>query len=253
MQNGTETACSGTFLDSGGSTANYGNDESFVYTICPENAGQFVRLDFSSFVTQTGDELTIYDGDSTTADSLGTFSNTNSPGIIIASSTSGCLTFEFISSPAVGGIGWEAAISCYEPCQTITAVLDSTNPVPNIDGEIIICVGGDVEFVGSATFSSDPTGATYTWDFGNETTATGTNVTAFYDSPGIYVVDLLVTDDNPEGCNNLNSISQIVRVSPEIDFTGTQAAQSSICYGETITIEGVAAIAPFEDCAPEIF
>ena len=116
MQNGSVNACSGTFLDSGGSGTdpanNYSNNESFVYTICPENAGQFVRLDFLSFVTQTGDDLTIYDGDSTAANSLGTFSNANSPGIIIASSITGCLTFEFISSPAVGGAGWEATISC---------------------------------------------------------------------------------------------------------------------------------------------
>jgi len=44
-----------------------------------------------------------------------------------------------------------------------------------------------------------------------------------------------------------------VRVAPEIEFTGTQAAQTQICYGESTTIEGVATIPQFDDCAPEIF
>jgi gliding motility-associated-like protein len=63
----------------------------------------------------------------------------------------------------------------------------------------------------------------------------------------------VVSDDNPIGCTNINSISQVVRVSPEIDFTGTQATNSTLCFGETTTIDGMATIPQFEDCAPEIF
>ncbi len=49
MQNGTVTACSGIFYDSGGQFSNYSNDESFVVTICPEGPGQRTRLDFQEF------------------------------------------------------------------------------------------------------------------------------------------------------------------------------------------------------------
>ncbi len=256
MQNGTVNQCSGTFYDSGGEFGNYANDENLVLTICPENAGQRSQLTFTTFTTQlNADLITIYDGDSTAAPSLGTFSGVTSPDFVEATSTntSGCLTIEFTSNGSGPGPGWEATISCFTPCQDIEAVLDTTSPAPNGDGEILICVGGDVTFEGSANFSVDGTGATYEWDFGNATTGTGQTVTATYDSPGIYVVDLVVTDTNPLGCTNFNSISQVVRVSPEIDFTGTQAAQDTICFGESTTIEGVASIPQFEDCAPEIF
>ncbi|VAW36023.1 hypothetical protein MNBD_GAMMA01-1059, partial [hydrothermal vent metagenome] len=256
MQNGTVNQCSGTFFDSGGSAGNYGSNESFVLTICPENAGQLMQLDFTVFSTQLNvDIMTIYDGDDTAAPSLGTFSGANSPGFVSATTgnPTGCITIEFISDGSGTITGWAADISCFTPCQDIVAQLDASTPAQNGNGEILICVGGDVIFEGSATFSVDGTGATYEWDFGNSTIGTGQVATATYSDPGIYIVDLLVTDTNPLGCSNINSISQVVRVSPEIDFTGTQAAQNIICLGESTTIDGVAGIAQFEDCAPEIF
>ena len=257
----TVNTCSGTFVDSGGEAATYSGNQSFTYTICPENAGQLVQLEFTAFATQTGaDIMTIYNAADTLdpATSLGDFSGdaaADSPQTVIATvdNTSGCLTIVFTSNAGVNLDGWAANISCFEPCQEITAVLESSDPSPNAEGEIVICVGGTVDFEGSGVFSIDPTGATYSWSFGNDTNADGTNVTATYDTPGIYVVDLVVMDDNPFGCSNLNSISQVVRVAPEIEFTGTQAAQTQICYGESTTIEGVATIPQFDDCAPEIF
>ena len=257
----TVNTCSGTFVDSGGEAATYSGNQSFTYTICPENAGQLVQLEFTAFATQTGaDIMTIYNAADTLdpATSLGDFSGDaaeDSPQTVIATvdNTSGCLTIVFTSNAGVNLDGWAANISCFEPCQEITAVLESSDPSPNAEGEIVICVGGTVDFEGSGVFSIDPTGATYSWSFGNDTNADGTNVTATYDTPGIYVVDLVVMDDNPIGCSNLNSISQVVRVAPEIEFTGTQAAQTQICYGESTTIEGVATIPQFDDCAPEIF
>ncbi|WP_299519169.1 PKD domain-containing protein, partial [Winogradskyella sp.] len=258
MQNGTVSQCDGNFYDSGGEFGNYANDENFVLTICPENTGQKIQLNFTAFVTQLGvepDIMTIFDGDSVAAPPFGDFSGNNSPGFIEASdtNTTGCITIQFVSNGSGNISGWEAEISCLTPCQDITAQLDSSTPTANANGEILICAGGEVDFEGSGIFSVNGTGATYEWDFGNSTTATGQSVTATYAEPGIYVVSLLITDTNPLGCTNLNSISQVVRVSPEIDFTGTEASESTICFGETTTITGVASIPQFEDCAPEIF
>ena len=256
----TVNTCSGTFVDTGGETGPYSGNQSFTYTICPENAGQLVQLEFTAFATQAGaDIMTIYNAadalDPATSLEFSGDTAANSPQTVIASvdNTSGCLTIVFTSNPGVNLAGWAANISCFEPCQEITAVLESSDPPPNADGEVVICVGGTVDFEGSGVFSLDPTGSTYSWSFGNDTNAEGTNVTATYDTPGIYVVDLVVMDDNPIGCSNLNSISQVVRVAPEIEFTGTQAAQTQICYGESTTIEGVATIPQFDDCAPKIF
>ena len=46
----TVTACSGTFLDPGG-TGNYGNSQSFTMTFC-SGTGQAINLDFTSFILE---------------------------------------------------------------------------------------------------------------------------------------------------------------------------------------------------------
>ena len=53
----TINACSGTFVDTGGSTNSYSGNESITYTICPEFAGQKVQLQFTTFVTQEGADI----------------------------------------------------------------------------------------------------------------------------------------------------------------------------------------------------
>jgi len=64
---GTVAKCSGNFYDSGGDSGNYTSNENYTITICPENSGQMVQLDFTWFSTQTNaDILTIYNGFKTT-------------------------------------------------------------------------------------------------------------------------------------------------------------------------------------------
>lgn len=110
MGNCLDSTCVGSFFDSGGLAGSYGNGENFIHTICSD-AGNCVTVDFTSFNTEaTFDFLIIYDGASTAFPVLGTFSGTNSPGTI--SSSTGCLTFEFISDGSVTNPGWEATISC---------------------------------------------------------------------------------------------------------------------------------------------
>ena len=120
-----------------------GANDYFTITICPENDAQVIELDFQSFTTQpvqngNGDGLIIYNGDSTSAEEFGMFSGTSassSPGFIVADNPSGCLTIQFFSNGAAQASGWEAIISCFEPCQDVTAAIDS-NPGVNIDGSI---------------------------------------------------------------------------------------------------------------------
>ncbi len=114
MSNGSITVCSGnSFYDSGGSSSNYGNNESFTYTINPATAGQYVQVNFSSFQTEAlTDFLTIYDGTSTSAPVISSYSGNTSPGIITARNSSGALTFVFTSNANTVSTGWVASISC---------------------------------------------------------------------------------------------------------------------------------------------
>ena len=147
MQNGTVSACSGVFYDSGGPGGAYSSNESLVLTICPENAGQLVQLSFTEFSTQLGaDVMTIYNGDSTASPAFGTFDGANNPGFVTATEDngSGCLTIEFVSDGAGTTTGWAADITCFTPCQTITSQLDTAVPAPNGDGYIRVCPGEDI-------------------------------------------------------------------------------------------------------------
>ncbi|WP_412986269.1 T9SS type B sorting domain-containing protein [Pontimicrobium sp. IMCC45349] len=258
MQNGTVNACVGTFYDTGGSGGNYSSNETIVFTICPDNPGQLVQLDFTEFSTQlNADTMNIYDGDDTTANQFGTFSGgaANSPGFVSATpgNPTGCLTIEFISDAAATTTGWAATISCWEPCQTIVSQIDSASPAPNGDGYIRVCPDEEITLTGSGNFSVDGTGATYEWDLGDGNTVSGQTATFSYPDPGVYIVNLNITDQNPQGCSNTNLINQVIQVGTEPDFTGTAAADSVICFGDSTTIDGqVEAVEYINDCTPPV-
>lgn len=246
MQNGTINACSGMFYDSGGEFFNYGNNESYTLTICPEQADQRLRLEFQEFSTQlNADILNVYDGENTLGTFFGSFSGTSSPGTVVAAfdNPNGCLTLEFISSGTGNSLGWAASISCTMPCQDITAQIDSTFPVANAEGIIEVCVGDNVSLNGSGIFEVDGTGASYSWNLGDGNTAAGENVNVSYDTPGVYLVNLDIRDTNMDnfigGCPSTNTVYQIIRVSGRPDFTGTQAVDDTLCFGDITTIEGV--------------
>ncbi|MCT4630435.1 choice-of-anchor L domain-containing protein, partial [Winogradskyella sp.] len=203
MQDGTYVRCApDKFFDSGGEFGNYGNDENFTTTICPQNADEFIILNFTEFSTQlNADIITIYDGDDTTAPLVGAFSGIASPGNIVASAanTSGCLTITFTSNGSGNTTGWEADIICAVSCQTITPSV-ATVPIETSPNVLEILPGETVDFTGSATFSVDGANATYSWNFGDGNTATGAMASNTFNATGTYAVTLTVQDDNPLGC-----------------------------------------------------
>ncbi len=110
MTAGTINSCSGNFYDPGGSGANYGNNVNITETFC-SNSSNCIIVTFTAFNTQAGNDiLTIYDGPSTASPVIGTFSGNTSPGAIISSS--GCITFRFVSNGSNTKPGWAATISC---------------------------------------------------------------------------------------------------------------------------------------------
>ncbi|WP_282032684.1 choice-of-anchor L domain-containing protein, partial [Winogradskyella eximia] len=216
MENGSFTRCApDKFYDSGGEFGNYGNDENLVTTICPQNADEFIILNFTSFTTQLGaqpDVMNIYDGDDVTAPLIGSFQGPATVGAVSATDTnvSGCLTVEFISNSSGNIDGWEADILCATPCQDIVASISNSNPAPNASGVIGILPGDSVDFSGSATFSIDDTDATYNWDFGDFNLATGADVSHTFATAGTYTVTLTVSDNNPQGCSDTTTITVFV-------------------------------------------
>jgi PKD repeat protein len=148
MTDGTATTCFGNFFDSGGPYGNYIDNEDYTMTFYATTVGAAVRMDFTSFHTESGyDYLRIYNGTTTSAPLIGSYNGTNSPGTVAATNTSGALTFRFTSDNSVNFGGWSADIDCQLPEADFIA--DDT----------IVCVNTSV------TFTDLSVGAPTSWNW----------------------------------------------------------------------------------------
>ena len=206
MQDGTFNQCNGVFFDSGG-PASYSNNENYTITICSDSGDNTaIQLDFTFFDTQANaDILTIYDGPDTDGALIGSYSGTNSPGVVQSTNTSGCLTISFQSNNAITREGFEAIISCATPCQEIDLSI-ITDPLPGVGGSVIIDQGSSIDFTADVNFSVDGTGADYSWDFGDGNFGSGNSISNTFNTIGTFTVTLTVTDTNPTGCSEIATI-----------------------------------------------
>ncbi|MBX7243479.1 MAG: hypothetical protein K1X92_17195, partial [Bacteroidia bacterium] len=102
-------ACPGLFEDGSGSN-NYGNNSNCSWLIQPNNATS-VTLNFTQFQTQANtDIVTVYDGTTTGAPVLGTFSGGTIPPAV--TSSGGSMLVVFTSNGSVTNSGWQAAYTC---------------------------------------------------------------------------------------------------------------------------------------------
>lgn len=103
------------FTDTGGSNANYGNNEEIVKTFYPIS-GSSLTLTFTEFGTEQGyDFMYIYNGPSTSSPLFANGNNLSGntvPGPFTSTDPSGAITVKFVSDPAENGIGWKAGFSC---------------------------------------------------------------------------------------------------------------------------------------------
>jgi gliding motility-associated-like protein len=243
--NQTFNTCNGFIIDSGGQGGpGYGNNETVVVTICPGTPGDIVSIIFNLFQLSTVDDnplanvtnldyMDVYDGNSTSAPTLGTYSGSQLQGVVInatALNTTGCITLRFRSNTTGTGM-FTASATCDTPCATPSAggvivggtTSDSTR----------VCVGELVNFANSGSAAAPGfTLQNYEWDFMDGTQATGQNVTHAFDTPGQYLVQLFVTDDN--GCGNTNLIDLQVFVATIPDFTGFPG-DTTLCLGESVS------------------
>ena len=119
--------CGGNYVDSGGVSANYANNEDITITICPQTAGDQVTVTFTAFSTEGNfDGLYVFDGNSITSPQLasangagnvpgglaGSYWGNTIPGPFTSSSLDGCLTFRFRSDGSAAFSGWTANVTC---------------------------------------------------------------------------------------------------------------------------------------------
>lgn len=260
MRNGRINTCSGTFSDSGGPgnfLNQYQNNEDLTFTICPDDPGRRISLNFSQFRVGDGDKLTFHDGNSRTSQVISIWDDKiNQGGLevffedidVIVQATlennSGCLTIHWVSDGSDRALGWEAEISCDFKCQRIESQLIASEPpvVPADTGWIDLCLGEQISLSGIGVYPESGTGnsypqsdatSTFTWDMGDGTAIKGQDATYTYPRAGGYVVELTIKDQL--GCRNSNSITQRVRVAPPPTVT-TNAIPDSLCIGDTLAL-----------------
>lgn len=103
------------FTDTGGSSSNYTDMESWVRTMTPNNPGLKLRATFTSFNLENNyDYLYVYNGpDEFSAPlTLGGLTGSSNPGVFNSTAFDGSLTFKFVSDQFETAPGWNATISC---------------------------------------------------------------------------------------------------------------------------------------------
>lgn len=237
---GSATSCAGVIEDSGGPSGEYGNNENFTFTICPDVPGNVVYLTWFVFDLNTDgpaplDRLNIYDGDNTSATHLGSYTGTSLQNLIVSGTvfnTTGCLTLVFQSNGSGTG-NFAAGFQCTVPCSNPTASATMSETAP-----ALICQGETLTFDGSASTAQGTNSIVqYLWDFGDGTldSTSGPIVSHTFLTSGERVVQLYVFDDND--CRNLNLVDLQVLVSTTPTFNLTSESVET-CFGSTVTLTG---------------
>src|ERR1043166_3660304 len=125
------TATSGNFYDSGGPTGNYSDDERTLTLIHPAGATS-ITLTVNSFSLENNwDYMYIYDGNSTSAPLIGTYTGTTIPSTI--TSTGGEMLIQFRSDCATVAAGWNFSwTSTVGSVATPSALTVNSSACPNI-------------------------------------------------------------------------------------------------------------------------
>lgn len=123
--------CGNMFYDNGGPGL-YANNSIDTIVICPSPGFQTVVVNFLEFNTELNyDSLMIFNGNSTAAPLIGSYQGTNSPGLVMASNPTGCLTFLFTSDNIVADSGWVAQIDCLVSLNELEGNSVSVYPNPS--------------------------------------------------------------------------------------------------------------------------
>ncbi len=232
MGNGSATTCGGTFYDSGAGTGNYQNNENYTMTIYPSTPGSLLQVTFNSFQLETCcDDITVYNGNSTSAPMLGNFAT--NPGTITSSAADGSLTFVFYSDISIVYSGWDASLACILPpandsvCNAIAVPVDgSINTYNN---------GGAGTQAGESTIAPSATGYNETDGWGNSTLSFTTWFT--FQAPASGNVSINCTDVEFDGqlavysatnCSDFSTFSFIAGNDDALDYSSA-APKFTIC------------------------
>jgi len=125
IDQGGASTCSGELYDTGGPNGNYGNNETHIFTICPDDPHGCILFNLVSYELQNGgDFLTFFDGPNVFAPIIGQIdgggNGANHGGVCYSvAASSGCLTLQFTSNGNFNYEGFYGTWTCTsEACPT---------------------------------------------------------------------------------------------------------------------------------------
>jgi len=147
MHNGDVTTCDAMFYDNGGPNGNYSNRKTYTMTFYPGMDNHMIRVNFSEFSLEADyDFLYIYDGTSTNATEIGSYTGGTGPEEVTATNSQGALTFQFTSDQAVNAAGWKAHVTCFDPLSVDeTQIHAMVYPNPS-QGSFTVKTEGEMEY-----------------------------------------------------------------------------------------------------------
>ena len=244
MNNAPATTCSCLFTDSGGkspyinSTLHYyNNSQTLVKTFTPALPGYRLRVSFSGFDTEPGfDQLSVYDGGSTSDPLVGTYSGNTLPETVTATNAAGKLTFKFTSNATTTREGWAASLSCVDPPAaptTLSAALLGT------DGAQVTWTDNATNETGFRVERSERTNAAF-----GEVAVLGPNTTRYQDAhlqPGatyFYRVTATGTKGNSAYSNQAAlAMPQVLNPPQRVTVVPVSAAQFTITWTDNASNE----------------
>ncbi len=128
---------SGTFEDGSGPVDDYQNNADCSWTITPkeEDSVVYYTLGFEKFNTGSNDIVSIYDGETTAAPLLGSFSGSQIPGDM--QSTGDHVLVTFVTDGSGTATGWQIKITPHKPsyCNSMTVLTEPTGTFSDGSGD----------------------------------------------------------------------------------------------------------------------
>ena len=245
--------CAATIYDPQGAAGYYLPNQQVVTTYCPDAPNKRMKIDFTMCNLSTGDTLKVYDGNSTTAPLLTTFTgyhNFTQRVVATAANTQSCLTLAFSSNAVGESYGYTGTINCQRICQPIepSFIISATVPTyPTVAGDsaVNICVGQSVTLTAAAMYPENDvfyhqndttTRYLIDWADGRNTLITSApphTATHQYNGGSIYFPRIIATEPD-SGCFSISPRNLRLRVADKPYFTIHQPA--SICLGDTVNL-----------------
>lgn len=238
-----DCAVGGLLHNPGGNGNSYNNNETFLFTVCPNSSvGESVGYDFNDANFGGGDYVCVYDGTTVAAPLLDCYNNVTPVSIdslVRASSSNptGCLTFQFYADGADVG-DFEIDLFCVYPCQQMSAELAASSH-PIVDTTYIdVCNGDTLTLTANGVFSENNlnynqtnNNVSFYWQVGG-LKDTSIVFSELLPEKGFYPVSLTMEDSI--GCTTINEVNLSVRYLPHADFS--PVFDSVICLGSTVNI-----------------